>query len=257
MSTSINFLNAVKGISVYTLNKNYEYTYFNLIHQQNMHILYGVNIELGKSLLDYIADEKSKAKTKRDLDKVLAGKTFVLNKEFNISDTHKIFFEITYTPTYDQENNVGGIGIFGKEIGEKSNADIEMLQNERLLQSINTNIRDGIYRSTHDKGIIYVNKALLNMFGYDNKEEFLAVDGSKLYKNPDLRQRLAEIALEKEEIRDVEVEFVKKDGSTFWGLMSGLVVYENNNEVYFDGVIRDISLIKETEEKLKIQQQML
>ena len=63
----------------------------------------------------------------------------------------------------------------------------------QLLESINQNINEGIYRS-NSEGLIYVNKAFATMFGYSSEEVVLSMDSLKLYKHPEERSRLVEKA---------------------------------------------------------------
>ena len=53
-------------------------------------------------------------------------------------------------------------------------------------------IRDAVYISSREGRFIDCNAALLEMFGYDNKEEFLALDIARnVYKDPDDRKKIS------------------------------------------------------------------
>jgi len=143
---------------------------------------------------------------------------------------------------------------------ERVSAEMERLQTERLIEekdalisSISSNISEGIYRSTPNSGLIYVNQAFANMFGYSSPEEVLKIESSyELYANQEDRDIFIEKSRGKSQVKDFEIEFKKKDGTTFWGLMSTSIIYdEEGNPKYYDGAIRDITSRIIYEEKLQ------
>jgi len=142
---------------------------------------------------------------------------------------------------------------------ERVTAEMERLKTERLikekdtmLSSVSNNISEGIYRSTPEDGLIYVNEAFLKMFGYASKKEMMALESDALYANPQSRQSFVEKSKINAQGADHELEFKKKDGSTFWGLVSTSVVYdENGSPKYYDGAIHDITARKHYEEQLE------
>jgi PAS domain S-box-containing protein len=123
---------------------------------------------------------------------------------------------------------------------------------------VNKNISEAIYRSTHDKGLIFINEAFVKMFGFDSKEElYQHVKLNSLYANPDDRERLGNLLIKKKEVTNVEVQFQKKNGETFTGLISSMVSLDEEGATYFDGAIRDVTAIKSAQEKLKKQNREL
>jgi len=137
------------------------------------------------------------------------------------------------------------------EITDKVESQQKVKESEQLLASINQNIQEGIYRSTPNKGIIYVNNGLVKMFGFESKEELISTQGKGLYADETLRKKLAKKLQKEKRYSNIEVKFIKKNGDYFWGLMSGLLATdETTNEEFFDGAIRDITNEKEAELKL-------
>ena len=134
----------------------------------------------------------------------------------------------------------------------------EHVVRERQLTSINQHISEGIYRSTPSDGLMYVNAAFVDMFGYDSADEMLSVESEDLYADPSERTRLEQMEQESGTIRDAEVLFRRKDGSTFWGLVSGTVVYDNTGtEMYYDGAVLDITDRKRQKEALEHHRNLL
>ncbi len=138
-----------------------------------------------------------------------------------------------------------------QDITERQAMQKRLHQRERLLRSITENVSDGIYRLVPDEGLVYVNRAFARLFGYDNVSEMLALDPADLYAHPD--QQAAPLQAPEDVPRnDAEVMFRRKDGSTFVGLLGGTVVRDEDGTVeYVDGVVTDITDLKEREQTLR------
>ncbi len=136
-----------------------------------------------------------------------------------------------------------------RDITHEKDAREKLKESEQLLSSINLNIKEGIYRSSFKNGLLYVNDAFVEMFGYKNKEEVLNASIYDLYNDSEQRESIIGHLRRIGSIRNEEVLFKKRDGSNFWGLMSSYVTKEKHEE-YFDGAIRDISDLKQVENQL-------
>ncbi|HET7922983.1 MAG TPA: EAL domain-containing protein, partial [Gammaproteobacteria bacterium] len=127
----------------------------------------------------------------------------------------------------------------------------ELHDQQKLLSSITNNISDGIYRSSLESGLVYVNEALVRMFGYATAEELMSTSGPILYVNPRRREELQSLLQDYSEYHDQEVEYQRKDGSRFFGLNSAIAVYDDDGKLlYFDGVISDITERKRVERQM-------
>ncbi len=126
----------------------------------------------------------------------------------------------------------------------------KILESQKLLESINTNLSEGIYRSHKKGGLVYVNKAFAKMFGYRDPAEILSIKSINLYADPTSRNEPIQTLNEDKFRSNEETLFKKKDGSTFWGLNTYLITTdEDGNEVY-DGAVRDITEQKNYQETL-------
>ena len=121
--------------------------------------------------------------------------------------------------------------------------EARLKENEQLLISINENLNEGIYRSTPKNGFIYVNKAFASMFGL-TVEEAININPEKLYANESDRNRVTNALVTKGHLKNEQVEFLKRDGTTFWGFLSSIRTKDANGQLIFDGAIVDISDLK-------------
>ncbi len=152
-----------------------------------------------------------------------------------------------------------GIGML-ENITQRKIAEEKVKENQELLNKINENLNEGIYRSTPGKGLIYANKALAQMFGYASVAEAMLLSSDTLndfYNEPDRRKYLLKEIRKKGVLKNRESLFRRKDGSTFWGLENSRVSTNAFGEIIIDGVIVDISERKNSEELLKLKNEEL
>jgi diguanylate cyclase (GGDEF)-like protein/PAS domain S-box-containing protein len=136
-----------------------------------------------------------------------------------------------------------------EELAEQTSGKLEA--SERLLASITDNIFEGIYRGEPEAGLIYANEPLARMFGYASPEDMLGAQGPIHYARPDQRDELLERLEQDGFYRDVEVEFIRRDGSRFIGVNNAVAHFDADwNVEYFDGAIYDVTARKEAEQQV-------
>ncbi len=124
----------------------------------------------------------------------------------------------------------------------------EALRNsERKYRSIFENSPEGLYRINMDGRIVDVNPALEKFFGY-TREELEKMDLKHLYKNPEQRKDFMEKLLEDGYVRNQEIEYRRKDGKIVIGVEYATIVEEDRRK-YIDGIIHDITELKEAEKE--------
>ncbi|MBK9778253.1 MAG: MASE1 domain-containing protein [bacterium] len=140
---------------------------------------------------------------------------------------------------------------------ERRRADTELAHSRELLASINRNVNEGLYRSAPDGTIIYANVAFARLFGCETPEEILPINAFTLHANPERREELKGVIARSDYIANEEVLFRRRDGSTFWGLVSSTVVHGADGAITgYDGAITDITVWKGLEEQLRQSQRL-
>ena len=128
----------------------------------------------------------------------------------------------------------------------------ERRERTELLESINANISDGLFRSTPSNGFVYANSAFAQLFGFDSRDEVRPVPPSDLYADPEKHEAFVQAVEEQGTVRGAEIKFQRRDGSTFWGLVSSTVVRDENGRTrYYDGAVVDITDRKQRKKQLQ------
>ena len=70
------------------------------------------------------------------------------------------------------------------------------------------------------RGLVYVNDAFARMFGYATPTEILTAGQLELYVDPARRLQLLGMLDQHGRCQNEEVQFRRRDGTRFWGLMT-------------------------------------
>ncbi|MEJ2729000.1 MAG: PAS domain S-box protein [Deltaproteobacteria bacterium] len=146
----------------------------------------------------------------------------------------------------------GGLEIF-KDISELKRLQEEVVKREKKYRRIFEGSHDMIYTTNHQGQILDINQAGVEMLNFPSKEQMLeTVTAEKLYHNPSDRKRFLAVINRRGQVKDYEVEFKKRDGAVMHALISSRR-YQNpeTGDVELEGIIKDITHRKRTEEALK------
>src|SRR5690606_14100855 len=181
-------------------------------------------------------------------------------KRYIRKDGSIIWGKLTTSVIYDEK----GIPAFGigmlEDITQRKHAEEKVKENQELLNRVNENLTEGIYRSVPGKGLVYVNKAFAKMFGYESVAEALRLSSDSLnnfYDEENRRKKLLKEIKKKGYLKNKESLFRRKDGSTFWGLENSTISTTADGGLILDGVVVDITEKKKSEELLKSKNEEL
>ncbi|MCI4670942.1 MAG: PAS domain-containing sensor histidine kinase [Bacteroidia bacterium] len=234
---------------IFSVNKNYEILVFNTAAKEfatqgmGFEFYKGVNIleNLPPKVVDFWKVHFSNA-----MKGIPCKHTFAMN----VGD-RTLHFQCSINPIKNPEGGVEGFSFFGRDITEIVAKTNEVRHQQDLLFSISKNIHEGIFRTTREAGIEYINQSFIELFGYKNLEEIQKINLDSLYAKPGERKEIVDFMQENNFFVNREVKFKKKDGSTFWGLMSSTKLQDEHGNLYFDGAVRDVTHLKEAQESLK------
>lgn len=125
-------------------------------------------------------------------------------------------------------------------------AEEEIRKAEEKYRNLVENAVEGIYRTTVDGRLLEINRAVAEIFGY-TPEEFLKIDVKKTFKNPERRREFIEKLRKYGEVRDFEIEYIRKDGKTVIARESARLTKEG----IIEGIIHDVTHEREYEKKLE------
>jgi len=205
---------------------------------------------LGKSYEVLLYDNDSLNENVRELtEKSL--QTGRRNDAYTISIRHKneskIYLEIVESPLHNGEE-ITSIQGFARDITSRIKAEQELLESKEMIDSINRNIREGIFRFKPGEGLKYANQGLAKMFRLPTVEQLKEKTSPNfLQEHYQLKEMLEELKYQKT-IVNREVYFRRNDQSGLWALMSLTSVRDEEGKLKFlDGALTDITQRKEDE----------
>ena len=172
-------------------------------------------------------------------------------------DGRDIPLEVLTTPIPVDGRNI--YVVVSRDISERKQAETTLRESQQLLASIAENLFEAVYRSGPDHRLTFVNEAYLKMFGYQSLSELQAMSREKLYADSGVRARLLRLLEREGAFSHEEVEYVRKDGTRFWGLTSARVIIDpqTGRPTCQVGAITDITARKANEAEIRRLNQSL
>lgn len=122
---------------------------------------------------------------------------------------------------------------------------------ERKYRGFFENAVEGVYQSTVEGKYLSVNPSLAALYGYRSPAVMMRSIGNiaqDIYAEPGMRQKFRKLIERDGEVRNLEYQVRRRDGSLIWISESARVVRSRARRVlYYEGTIRDITALKEAE----------
>jgi len=140
-----------------------------------------------------------------------------------------------------------------RDITEAKRMERKIKDSEEKLRTLFERVRHGLFISSKEGKFLDCNQALLEMLDYPTKEEFLSIDiAQDLYVNPEDRKTFQERIERDGYVKDMEVEFKKKNGEKITVLLTGHSIKNEKGEIIgYQGINLDISERKRIENELR------
>jgi len=125
-------------------------------------------------------------------------------------------------------------------------------ESEKKLQGMLDNMLDAFFQVDLNGNVTFANPAALTMYRYSSISEIIGIPASTFYAIKEERDELIEELRKFGKKTDWNGKGLRKDGTTFWASMNAQVIRDKNgNIIGTQGVARDITERKQTEETLR------
>lgn len=148
--------------------------------------------------------------------------------------------------------------IVNRDITERKRAEEALRRSEVDFRSVVEDAPYGIYRASIAGRFLQVNPALQKMLGYEPEQELLRRDlATDVFRHTGEYQRLTELLMRSEEMRDIETEWKRQDGTPITVRCSGRHINdENGAPAYFEVFAEDVTEKRVLERQLRMSQKM-
>ncbi len=147
--------------------------------------------------------------------------------------------------------------VTSEDITERKLAEKAMQESEEKYRTLFEGSKEPLFITAKDGKFVDLNKAVVGLLGYDNKEELMKIGSmAQLYSNPEDRNKIQEILLKQDYVEDVEQELRGKDGRKIYALVTaGTRKDSKGNVIGYKVTIKNITDLKRTEAELQREKQ--
>jgi two-component system NtrC family sensor kinase len=205
--------------------------------------------------MDIINDLYCRPEDRRRFQKMVERDGRVIDYEVEVKrkDGSPLTVLLTSHVRCDAPGNV--IGYEGLMVDQSQRKMIEnkLRASEAEYKRLFEHVACGVFISSKEGKFLDANQALLDMLGYEKKEDFLNIDIARdLYVRPEDRRKFQRMIERDGHVIDHEVEFKRKDGSVIPILLTGHVRRdERGNVIGYEGLNVDISQRKLMEKEIR------
>ncbi|HYL62891.1 MAG TPA: PAS domain S-box protein [Candidatus Methylomirabilis sp.] len=148
--------------------------------------------------------------------------------------------------------------IVNRNITERKRTEEALRRSEADFRSVVEDAPYGIYRASFTGRLLQVNPALRRLLGYELEQELLKQElATDIFRHSAEYSQLTELLACTEEIRDVEVEWKKQDGTPITVRCSGRRISDENGvPAYLEVFAEDVTEKRILEKQLRMAQKM-
>ncbi len=163
------------------------------------------------------------------------------------------------TGHFDENGELYEISGYMYDQTERKRAVEQIKLSEEKYRKIFNFAPVGIFQSNIEGRFLSVNERMVQILGYDSKEELMQCDiATDIYFNKDDRKKVIENYDSPEPAEEQELLWKKKNGEPLWIQLTAKTIKDNSGKtLYYEGFIRDVSKQRVAETQLRENQKLL
>jgi len=242
--------------SIWSVDLDYRLLSFNINFKTDFKVSFGVDIEIGMRIIDYLPYGLKEIWTER-YSRSNNGERYNFDEYFPV-EGNDLYFEITFNPIMDESSKIIGSTIFAKNITERKKNEFQLREYSKFIESISNTTPSliNIY-DLKAKEYVYQNKDIIDYLKYTEFSkkpkkfeliQFIHPDDKDIFINalPEYHN------LKENEIRYSQFRLLNGDGKYIW-VQSREVVFDRNDNDFPTQILfiaDDITKQKEAELQL-------
>ena len=163
-----------------------------------------------------------------------------------IIDGEEHYFDLRSSLLQSGTSDVGRVLVM-RDVTEWKRITNALKESEESYRNLFERVPVGLYRTSPDSNILDVNKALVDILGYPDRETLLRAESKTMYAEPRDYEAWKRRIEREGVLRDQELHLRRYDGSSIWLRENAIAIRnERNKIVYFEGSLEDITGTKLT-----------
>jgi PAS domain S-box-containing protein len=203
---------------------------------------------IGRKITDFI-ESPGLAELERALPILLTQGTWSGTSPVRLKAEKENRYFYCWLQAVEDEERTRSITGWARDVTAQHESEIRFAE---LFESL----REGIVFSTPDGRLLDANPALVQMLGFDTKEELLRHNFADFYDQPEDRGKFIRLVEEKGSVQNVEIVLRRNDGRRIYALTTGFAIRDvSGKPVRLQGIIMDVTERLEIERKLHREQE--
>ncbi len=243
------------SIIIFSIDKDYCYTWFNRSHKQTMKNIWSADICLGMNMLNAILDPAGSAKAKINFDRALSGETFVLIEEYGDLELAREYYENHYSPVRNSSDNIVGVSVFVIDATERVKTGMNLVKSQEGLRRLSQAVEQSpamTYVTNLAGKIENVNNKVTQLTGYSREE--LIGENPRIFSSGNKSKEEYKILWETiSSGKEWRGEFLnrKKNGEPYWVSASLSPVLDEKGAItHYLAVEEDVTERKNSEREI-------
>lgn len=205
--------------------------------------------ELVGHKLDEFADEPTREEAERGLPRFLEKRRWSGMVRVRLKASTRVLYFDCVLNAIVKGDEVVGISALARDVTEER-------EKERRFTELFETLQEGVYFSTPEGKLLDANAALVNILGYESKDELLSLDPKALNSDPNQNPVLGRSADDQGGVRTREITLRRKDGRPAIFLDSSRAVWDGSGKIVrYQGTLVDVTERREMERALRGQEE--
>jgi len=157
-----------KDTIIFSIDRNYDYLYFNKAHHDAMLFAYNTDVKPGMNFLDFVSSDIDRDLLRDNVDRALSGESHSIIQTFGF--VNQGYYEVFFNPVVNETKEIIACSCFARDITERVNAEQSLKDSEIKFKEIINQINEIIVVFDETGKIIIWNKGAENICGLKAKD---------------------------------------------------------------------------------------
>ncbi|GJM28686.1 MAG: hypothetical protein DHS20C17_13210 [Cyclobacteriaceae bacterium] len=237
---------------IWSVNAGFELTSFNQNYSRIIQKYFGSRPKPNQKISKYNnlpTRKEPEGFWKEKYQYVLQGSSLHFETQHKGDFGNEIWLDIHLNPIFRNDGSVKEVSGIAHDVTDKKRSGLALRESEEKFRNIFESFQDLYFKCTPQGNILMVSPSVCEMTGYDQYEVLEKnVTNYYLYttKTKDLLRQL----VQHRSVRNFEASLVRKDGKIMQCICNVRLKAGNDGSLEIEGVLRDITRLKETNEQL-------
>ena len=238
---------------IWSVDRTYSFTSFNQNFSDSFTEYFGFEPEIGMSLIGPHKSLFNKKDTElwvENYGEAFEGK--IKNFQNCLTDDYgnKIWRDIFLNPIYLPDSTIEEVSVIANDITEKKHNERSLKDSEEKFRTIFESFQDIYFRCNMEGKISMVSPSVQEVLGFKSKD-LIGRNISDFVRSKERVEDLMKQLTQKKRVRNYEGSVLTKNGEEIQFLCNVRIVNKQKEDIEIEGVARDITRLKETNQELR------